>query len=53
MPTLGDRGVIALHIMFLVSYTFFNKCIYFSYYMAGFLLDRRRIHFMDKEMKSS
>ena len=23
-----------------VSYIFFNKCLYFSYYMAGYLLDR-------------
>ena len=35
----GDRGVIVL-CTFLVSYIFFNKCLYFSYYMAGYLLDR-------------
>ena len=35
----GDRGVIFL-CTFLVSYIFFNKCLYFSYYMAGYLLDR-------------
>ena len=30
----GDWGVIVLCTMFLVSYIFFNKCLYFSYYMA-------------------
>ena len=33
-------GVIVLCTMFLVSYIFFSKCLYFSYYMAGYLLDR-------------
>ena len=27
-----------------VSYIFFNKCLYFSYYMAGYLLDRPLIY---------
>ena len=36
----GDWGVIVLHTMFLVFCIFFNKCLYFSYYMAGYLLDR-------------
>ena len=36
----GDWGVIVLCTMFLVSYIFFSKCLYFSYYMAGYLLDR-------------
>ena len=36
----GDWGVIALRTMFLVSCIFFNKCLYFLYYMAGCLLDR-------------
>ena len=36
----GDWGVIVLCIMFLVSRIFFNKYLYFSYYMAGYLLDR-------------
>ena len=36
----GDWGGIVLCIMFLVSSIFFNKCLYFSYYMAGYLLDR-------------
>ena len=36
----GDWGVIVLCTMFLVSCTFFNKCLYFSYYMAGYLLAR-------------
>ena len=35
-----DLGVIVLCIMFLVSCIFFNKCLYFSSYMAGYLLDR-------------
>ena len=36
----GDWGVIVICTMFLVSRIFFNKCLYFSYYMAGYLLDR-------------
>ena len=36
----GDWGAIVLSIMFIVSCDFFNKCLYFSYYMAGYLLDR-------------
>ena len=35
-----DLGVIVLCIMFLVSCIFFNKCLYFSSYMAGHFLDR-------------
>ena len=35
----GDWGIIVLCTMFLVSCIFFNKCLYFSYYMAGYLLD--------------
>ena len=35
----GDRGIIVLCTMFLVSCIFFNKCFY-SYYVAGYLLDR-------------
>ena len=31
----GDWGIIVLCTMFLVSYIFFNKCLYFSYYMLG------------------
>ena len=38
-----DWGIIVRCTMFLVSCTFFNKCLYFSYYMAGYLLDRPRI----------
>ena len=34
----GDWGVIVLCTMFLVSCIFFNKCLYFSYYMAGYLI---------------
>ena len=36
----GDWGIIVLRTMFLVFCIFFNKCIYFSYYMAGYLLDK-------------
>ena len=35
----GDRGVIFLHTMFLVAYIL-NKCLYFSYCVDGYLLDR-------------
>ena len=38
----GDWGVIVLCTMFLVSCIFFNKCLYFSYYMTGHLLDKPR-----------
>ena len=40
----GDWSVIVLCTMFLVSYLFFSKCLYFSYYMAGYLLDRPSIY---------
>ena len=36
----GAWGVDVLCTMFLVSLIFFNKCLYFSYYMAGYFLDR-------------
>ena len=36
----GDWGVIVLCTMFLISCIFFNICLYFSYYMSGYLLDR-------------
>ena len=36
----GDWGVIVLCTMFLVSCIFFNKCLCFSYCMAGYVLDR-------------
>ena len=39
----GDWGIIVLCIMFLVSCIFSTKCLYFSYYMAGYLLDRPSI----------
>ena len=35
----GDWGIIDLWTMFLVSCIFFNKCLYFSCYMAGYFLD--------------
>ena len=40
----GDWGVIVLCIMFLVS-CIFSKCLYFSYYMAQYLLNRPHIWF--------
>ena len=36
-------GVTVLCTVFLVPCIFFNKCLHFSYYMAGYLLDRPRI----------
>ena len=36
----GDWGILVLCTMFLVSCMFFNKCLYFSCHMAGYLLDR-------------
>ena len=52
----GDWGVIVLCTMFLVSCIFFNKCLYFSCYMAGYFLDGHllyictHIHFLIKFM---
>ena len=40
----GDWGIIVLCTVFLVSCMFFSECLYFWYYMAGYLLDRPRIH---------
>ena len=41
VPTLNeDWDIIALCTMFLVSCIFLNKCLYFSQYMAGYLLNR-------------
>ena len=39
----GDWSVTVLCTMFLVSCIFFNKGVYFSYYVAGYFLDRPRI----------
>ena len=39
----GDWGIIALCTIFLVSCIFFSKCLYFSYYIAGYLLERPHI----------
>ena len=36
-----DWGVIVLCTLFLVSCVFFNKCLYFSYYMDGYFMDRQ------------
>ena len=35
----GDWGMIVLCTMFLVSCIFFNKCLFFSYYIVGYFLD--------------
>ena len=40
VPTKGDWGVIVLCTKFLESCILFNKCLQFSYSMAGYLLDR-------------
>ena len=45
MPTLKGTEV-SLSYPFLVSCIFFNKCLYFSYYVAGYLLDRPCIYIM-------
>ena len=39
----GDWGITVLCTMFLISRIFFKKCLYFSYYLAGYLLDRPRM----------
>ena len=39
----GDRCIIVLCTMVLVSRIFFNKCLYFSYDMDGYFLDRPHI----------
>ena len=36
----GDWVIIVLCTMFLISCIFLNKCLYFSQYMAGYLLNR-------------
>ena len=36
----GDWGVIVLCAVFLVSCIFFNKCLYSSYYVAEYFMDR-------------
>ena len=36
----GYWGVIVLCTVFLVPCIFYNKCLYFSYHMAGYILDR-------------
>ncbi len=40
----GDWGVSVLRTMFLTFCIFFDKCLYFSYYMAGYFLDSPCIH---------
>ena len=36
----GDWGIILLCTMSIVSWIFFNKCLYFCYYMGGYFLER-------------
>ena len=43
VPTLKGLRHHCPMTIFLVSCIFFNKCLYFSYYMAGYLLDSPRI----------
>ena len=43
-------GIIVLCIMFPISCIFFNKCFYFSYYMAGYLPDRHHTFYMYIQM---
>ncbi len=40
----GDWGISVLHTMFLTFCIFFDKCLYFSYYMAGYFPDSPRMH---------
>ena len=40
----GDWGIIVLCTVFLVFCIFFNKCLNFSYYMAGYSLERPCIY---------
>ena len=39
----GDWGIIVLCTIFLASCIILNKCLYFSYYMVGYFLDRPHI----------
>ena len=43
----GDWGITVICTMFLVSFTFFNKCLYFSQHVAGYFQDRPHM-FMNK-----
>ena len=49
----GDWGTIVLCTMFLVSCVFFNKCLCFSYYMAGYCLNRPHISRAHMELGDS
>ena len=44
VPILNRTGYQCPMYIFLVSCIFFNKCLYFSHYMAGYLLNRPRIY---------
>ena len=43
----GDWDIIILCTMFLVPCIFLNKCLYFSYFIAGYFMDRPRILWND------
>ena len=52
VPTLkGTESVIVLCAPFLVCCIFFSKCLYFTYYMAGYLLDRPHIFDVEQIFK--
>ena len=44
----GAWDIIVLCTMFPVSCIFFNKCLQFSYYMAGYLLDRLYLNWLTR-----
>ena len=46
----GDGGVIVLCTVFLVSCIYFNKYLWFSYYMAGYFLDTPHIFYSNFQM---
>ena len=46
----SNWGIIVLCTMFLVSCVFFNKCLYFSYYVNGYFPDRPHISWNSMRM---
>ena len=48
----GDWGVIVPCTVFLLHCIFFNNCLYFSYYMLGYLLDRPHIFSLSMKLES-
>ena len=43
IPILKEPEVSLSYVVFLVSCTFFNKCLYFTFCMAGYFMDRPHI----------